>query len=153
MAKIDLIFGKALLQHPFLSVLQIFHSHQYQLVGDLLAAQWDRIGFKPFCFLYRYHQDPLRIICLQLRDGVLAVFISLPGIIAVMIGFAANINRRVNKTVKSAGLKNVSLPQVTDSLWRNSNASPAGFFTPVEPFCLSRCFTWKQFICSYHFDK
>lgn len=101
---------KALLWHPFLSRLKIFFpSHSSLLVEDLLAAQWGRIGFRPFCFSYRYCRDPLSIICLQLRDGVLAVFISLPGIIAVMIGFAENMNTHVNETVKCAKLQNVFL--------------------------------------------
>lgn len=37
----------------------------------------------------------LSVICLQLRDADLAVLISLCGIIAVMIGFAGNTDRRV----------------------------------------------------------
>lgn len=71
-------------------------TQEYLLAEDLDKAQRDHENwFQIILFLTQTSLSPLSIICLQLGDGVLAVLISLTGIIAVMIGFAGNTDRHV----------------------------------------------------------
>lgn len=80
-------------------------------IGSAVGQNW----FPTILFLVQISsRPPQNNLFTAQRWSVGSVHFSLPGIIAVMIGFAANINRHVNKTVKSAGLKNASLPQVID---------------------------------------
>lgn len=66
------------------------------------TARWDRQNwFQIISLLAQPPPSPLSVICLQLRDADLAVLISLAGIIAVMIGFAGNTDRRVETSALS----------------------------------------------------
>lgn len=77
-------------------------SHEYLLAEDPERAQRDHQNwFQIILFLTQTSSCPLSIICLQLGDGVLAVLISLTGIIAVMIGFAGNMDRHVKTSTIS----------------------------------------------------
>lgn len=100
----------------FIPCWQFFLSQEFAGRGPKMT-QWDWIDFRLLCFSYRYHWHPLSIICLQLRNGELAGLISLTGIIAVMMGFAENMNKHENKHVRSAGVgkknKKCLLPQTS----------------------------------------
>lgn len=66
------------------------------------TAPWDRQNwFQIISLLSQPPPSPLSVICLQLRDADLAALISLAGIIAVMIGFAGNTDRRVETSALS----------------------------------------------------
>lgn len=66
------------------------------------TARWDRQNwFQIISLLAQPPPSPLSVICLQLRDAGLAVLISLAGIIALMIGFAGNTDRRVETSAVS----------------------------------------------------
>lgn len=59
------------------------------------TARWEpQNWFQIISLLAQPPPSPLSVICLQLRDADLAALISLGGIIAVMIGFAGNTDRR-----------------------------------------------------------
>lgn len=68
--------------------------------GALLAAD-PQNWFQIISLLAQPPPSPLSVICLQLRDAGLAVLISLAGIIALMIGFAGNTDRRVETSAVS----------------------------------------------------
>lgn len=66
------------------------------------TARWDRQNWlQIISLLAQPPPSPLSVICLQLRDADLALLISLAGIIAVMIGFAGNTDRRVETSAVS----------------------------------------------------
>lgn len=74
----------------------------YPLAEDPKRAERDHQNwFQIILFLTQTSSFPLSIICLQLRDGVLVVLISVTGIIAVMIGFAGNMDRHVKTSTIS----------------------------------------------------
>lgn len=91
--------------------------------------------------------SPLSVICLQLRDADLAVLISLAGIIAVMIGFAGNTDRRVETSAVSdwelfenqakARLRNLS-PSSNQFPVRSSFLNVKGVQPPFSRHVVSR---------------